>query len=86
MPIKTCRHHLCRVSIYTAVLALLPTAAQAQSVLTWHNDNSRTGQNLQEAILTLTNVNSTHFERNSLSPSAGGSSLSPLRPKRQYSR
>jgi hypothetical protein len=43
------------------MLVLFSPAAQAQSVLTWHNDNSRTGQNLNETILTLTNVNSTHF-------------------------
>jgi len=31
------------------------------SVLTYHNDNSRTGQNLQETILTTTNVASAQF-------------------------
>ena len=43
-------------------LALTLTIANAQvSVWTYHNDNSRDGQNTNEIILNLTNVNSTTF-------------------------
>jgi hypothetical protein len=37
-----------------------PLHAQV-GVLTWHNDNARTGQNLQETLLTPSNVNSATF-------------------------
>ena len=38
-----------------------PSGSTAASVLTYHNDNSRTGQNTQETTLTTANVNSTSF-------------------------
>jgi hypothetical protein len=44
------------LSLHLAVFA----AAQV-NVLTWHNDNARSGQNLNEAVLTPANVNASKF-------------------------
>src|SRR5579862_4562884 len=43
-----------------SLLLLSPAAAQV-SVLTYHNDLARTGQNLSETTLTPANVNSKQF-------------------------
>src|SRR5271155_1289609 len=48
----------------TLLLVLLATSINLKAqinVLTWHNDNSRTGANLWESTLTLGNVNSGKF-------------------------
>jgi Bacterial Ig-like domain (group 1) len=47
---------------FAAFLGLLTALSSAQvSVLTYHNDNSRDGQNTSETLLTTTNVNSASF-------------------------
>ena len=60
------------------MLVLFSPAAPAQSVLTWHNDNSRTGQNLRETILTPANVNSTQFGKKFTRPLDGQTFAQPL--------
>ena len=44
-----------------ATLTVSATAAAGTDVLTYHNDNSRSAQNLTETILTPANVNATQF-------------------------
>jgi len=44
-----------------ATLTVLAAAAASTDVLTYHNDNSRSAQNLTETVLTPTDVNATQF-------------------------
>lgn len=45
-----------------AIACILASAARAQtSVLTYHNDNARTGQNIAETVLTPADVNASRF-------------------------
>ncbi|HXJ93358.1 MAG TPA: PQQ-binding-like beta-propeller repeat protein [Terriglobia bacterium] len=47
--------------LFALAFSLAGPAARATDVTTFHNDIARTGQNLQESILTLANVNSISF-------------------------
>ncbi len=65
------------IVICLSVAAIAPVAA-AQDVLTWHNDNARTGQNLDEKILTVQNVNPKTFGKLFVIPVDGKVDAQPL--------
>jgi outer membrane protein assembly factor BamB len=58
-------------------------ALQAQNVLTWHNDNARTGQYLDEKILTLQNVRAASFGKLFVIPVDGKVDAQPLYAEKQ---
>jgi len=62
-PLDNSKWTLCSFSLsfVLLVLAASPQSGNAVNVLTYHNDNARSGINTNESILTLSNVNSTNF-------------------------
>jgi hypothetical protein len=61
------------------LVAVMPSPpAHAVDVLTYHNDNARTGQNLNEEILTPVNVNTNHFGKLWVLPADGLVDAQPL--------
>ena len=63
--------------LFAVVCALTPTA-RSQDVLTYHNNNSRTGLDSQETILTLANVNFNTFGLLFIAPADGKVDAEPL--------
>jgi hypothetical protein len=55
------RFFIPRFVLAVSVFACVASLAFSQNVLTYHNNNARTGLNSSETILTPTNVNSTSF-------------------------
>ena len=65
-------------SLPALFLAIVCTLASAQDVLTYHNNNARTGLDNKETILTLTNVNSSTFGKLFTVPADGLVDAQPL--------
>jgi hypothetical protein len=66
---------------FTAWLSFLTVPSlqgQATDVLTYHNDNARTGQALNEQILNFSNVNTNHFGKLWTLPADGKVDAEPL--------
>src|SRR5437660_12502439 len=78
--ISRCNHRLtARKGFRLRVELLEPRLAPANvDVLTWHNDNSLSGLNNQEEILTPANVSSTNFGRLYTYPVDGYAYAQPL--------
>jgi outer membrane protein assembly factor BamB len=50
-----------KLPVFVLLFMCLCPAAFTNDVVTWHNDNARTGQDLCERVLTLQNVKATTF-------------------------
>ena len=66
-------------SVVCVALAIDPVVwAQMTDVLTYHNDNSRTGQTLHEEVLTPASINTNHFGKLWVLPADGKVDAQPL--------
>ena len=65
--------------LFLAFVFQIPSSrAQMTDVLTYHNDNARTGQALHEEVLRPANVNTNHFGRLWVLPTDGLVDAQPL--------
>ncbi|MEO6872656.1 MAG: hypothetical protein ABI233_10600, partial [Chthoniobacterales bacterium] len=67
-----------RIVLSLSLALLSSSAARAADLLTWHNDAGRTGQNLEERVLTPASVNSTNFGKRFVIPTDGKVDAQPL--------
>jgi hypothetical protein len=65
-------------SMVTLTVTSTPPPPSSANVLTYHNDVGRTGQNLNETILTHSNVNSTNFGKKAFLTTDGLVDAEPL--------
>ncbi len=72
------RHYAAPAISLLLVLSLTGLAAQSSNMLTWHNDNWRSGANTAEKILTTTNVTSSLFGKICSAPTDGAVNAQPL--------
>ncbi len=71
------RRAIASLAIASSMMLCVPPS-NAQNVTTYHNDIGRTGQNLNETILTTSNVNATQFGRLFSQPVDGAIFAEPL--------
>ncbi len=70
---------ICVYSVLSVVTAIFPVLLCSQTnVLTWHNDNWRTGANTTETTLTTTKVTATQFGKICSAPTDGAINAQPL--------
>src|SRR5580700_4890826 len=65
-------------ALTVAVATRIVSSSVAVDVVTYHNDNARTGQNLNETTLTPTTVNTSTFRKTGFFPVDGGVDAQPL--------
>src|ERR1700704_5445091 len=78
LPLAISRFQSFSILVLVTISCVLVSPTRAQDVLTYHNNNARTGLNNAEKTLTLTNVNSASFGKLFTVPAAGRVDAQPL--------